>query len=287
MDVKAVFFDMDGTLFTSKQTISPGTVQAINQLKKVGVIIGLASGRDPKFMLTYMASLGLDCVIAYNGQYIYSRQGVLFAQALDRTSLEELVHYGQKNRIALGLGTARDLKGSGMLKLGHSKLALSIINRIPTWLVTCVRFLLNRFLRLLLPKKDLSPILQSHQDIYQVVMVIGPEEARRIQKRFPNFTYTSSSAYATDVISKGMSKSEGIRVVGKKLGFGLDQVMAFGDGKNDVEMLEKVGYSVAMGNAHKKAKAAADYQTLTNDQDGIYHALVELGLVKENKNVSE
>ncbi|WP_153058660.1 HAD-IIB family hydrolase, partial [Streptococcus suis] len=84
MTVKAVFFDIDGTLLTDSRTVSKSTILAINALKKQGILVGLATGRGPRFLLQYMASLGLDIAIAYNGQYIFSREQVLYTSELSR-----------------------------------------------------------------------------------------------------------------------------------------------------------------------------------------------------------
>lgn len=58
-----------------------------------------------------------------------------------------------------------------------------------------------------------------------------------------------------------------------------DEILVFGDGPNDVDMLRDVGFGVAMGNGCAKAKAAANYVTTDVDNDGIYRALKELGVI--------
>ncbi|MBM9832852.1 HAD-IIB family hydrolase, partial [Enterococcus faecalis] len=70
MTVKAIFFDIDGTLLTDNRTVSTSTIRAINRLKHQGYLVGLATGRGPSFSLPYMASLNLDVAVCYNGQYV-------------------------------------------------------------------------------------------------------------------------------------------------------------------------------------------------------------------------
>ena len=82
-----------------------------------------------------------------------------------------------------------------------------------------------------------------------------------------------------DMNTKGLSKAEGIAAVIGRFGIAADEVMAFGDGGNDSEMLKFAGTGIAMGNADDTAKSAADYVTLTVDQDGISHALRHFGLL--------
>ena len=76
-----------------------------------------------------------------------------------------------------------------------------------------------------------------------------------------------------DIINKGTSKSRGIDEVIKHYGIKLEETMAFGDGGNDINMLEHAGIGVAMDNASDKVKAAADYITSSVDDNGIINAL--------------
>ena len=71
---------------------------------------------------------------------------------------------------------------------------------------------------------------------------------------FEDLKLTRSNPFAADIINQGNSKLEGIRRVGKEYGFDLNQVMAFGDSDNDLEMLAGVGMSVAMGNGSSSVK---------------------------------
>lgn len=59
----------------------------------------------------------------------------------------------------------------------------------------------------------------------------------------------------------------------------MEDVMAFGDSFNDLEMLSSVGFGVAMGNGEEVAKAAAKFIAPSVDEDGVYRALVELGII--------
>ncbi|MGK0563112.1 HAD hydrolase family protein, partial [Enterococcus faecalis] len=93
-------------MLTDSRTISPSTIQVINRLKRKGILVGLATGRDPRFVLQYMASLGMDLAIVYNGQYILSREKVLFDNPLAEEDIRHLLAYAQKNKFDLSFGTA-------------------------------------------------------------------------------------------------------------------------------------------------------------------------------------
>ena len=287
LTIKAVFLDIDGTLLTDKRSVSQSTIQVINTLKKKGIIVGLATGRGPRFVLQYMASLSLDLAIVYNGQYIISRDQTLFDNPLSPDAIEGLVNYAQKNKLDLSFGTAAGVSGSGIMNAGSGQLGYRISRMVPDALVDAIIFIFNRLVRWVRPQKknEWSSLFQ--QPIYQMMMIVSEAETKKLAAEFPQLSITRSSPYSVDIISQGMSKLKGIEKAGDHYGFTTDQVMAFGDSTNDVEMLAGVRYSVAMGNGSKKVKDVASYVTASNNEDGIYQAALHFGLMEESSGVSE
>lgn len=287
LTIKAVFLDIDGTLLTDKRSVSQSTIQVINTLKKKGIIVGLATGRGPRFVLQYMASLSLDLAIVYNGQYIISREQTLFDNPLSPDAIEGLVNYAQKNKLDLSFGTAAGVSGSGIMNAGSGQLGYRISRMVPDALVDAIIFIFNRLVRWVRPQKknEWSSLFQ--QPIYQMMMIVSEAETKKLAAEFPQLSITRSSPYSVDIISQGMSKLKGIEKAGDYYGFTTDQVMAFGDSTNDVEMLAGVRYSVAMGNGSKKVKDVASYVTASNNEDGIYLAALHFGLMEEYSDVSE
>lgn len=287
LTIKAVFLDIDGTLLTDKRSVSQSTIQVINTLKKKGIIVGLATGRGPRFVLQYMASLSLDLAIVYNGQYIISREQTLFDNPLSPDAIEGLVNYAQKNKLDLSFGTAAGVSGSGIMNAGSGQLGYRISRMVPDALVDAIIFIFNRLVRWVRPQKknEWSSLFQ--QPIYQMMMIVSEAETKKLAAEFPQLSITRSSPYSVDIISQGMSKLKGIEKAGDHYGFTTDQVMAFGDSTNDVEMLAGVRYSVAMGNGSKKVKEIASYVTASNNEDGIYQAALHFGLLEETSDVSE
>ena len=287
LTIKAVFLDIDGTLLTDKRSVSQSTIQVINTLKKKGIIVGLATGRGPRFVLQYMASLSLDLAIVYNGQYIISREQTLFDNPLSPDAIEGLVNYAQKNKLDLSFGTAAGVSGSGIMNAGSGQLGYRISRMVPDALVDAIIFIFNRLVRWVRPQKKIERSSLFQQPIYQMMMIVSEAETKKLAAEFPQLSITRSSPYSVDIISQGMSKLKGIEKAGDHYGFTTDQVMAFGDSTNDVEMLAGVRYSVAMGNGSKKVKDVASYVTASNNEDGIYQAALHFGLMEESSDVSE
>lgn len=82
-----------------------------------------------------------------------------------------------------------------------------------------------------------------------------------------------SLGYNIEINAAGVNKGAGLVRLGEKLGIPREEIMACGDGDNDVEMLKEVGFGVAMENSEEKVKASADYITGTNDEEGAAKAI--------------
>lgn len=281
MTVKAVFFDMDGTLLTDSRTISKSTIVAINALKKQGILVGLATGRDPHFLLKYMASLGMDVAVAYNGQYIFSREKVLYANPLPKESLEVVIDYAEEQNRDLSFGTAKGIAGSSIMSFGTGNFVYRLTRLVPSSWTGMINFMLNSVLRRLKPQKKTDFKRLTQQPIYQMMLIATEKETQQLAERFPFLSFTRSSPYAADIISPGNSKFVGIQRIGECYDFDMDQVMVFGDSNNDLEMLAGVKYSVAMKNGTKKVRQTASYVTDSNNKEGIHKALLHFGLVGE------
>ena len=101
-----------------------------------------------------------------------------------------------------------------------------------------------------------------------------------VEKLSPYFdVQRHQSDYSFDLTLKGVSKAVGIEKLVERLGRDMADTIAFGDGRNDIEMLETVAMGVAMGNAVPEAKAVADFETDRIENDGIVKALKEFRLI--------
>lgn len=283
MEVKAVFFDIDGTLVNDSRTVLKSTEQAIQSLKEQGIFVGLATGRGPFFVQSFMKDLDLDFAVTYNGQYIFSKEKIISATPIDKSSLREIIDYAKKHKKEIALGTETDMVGSHIMRFGMSKFSQWSSRFVPKGFARYISHGFNRVVSKALPqqKDDLLDI--SREPIYQVVMLATPEETQAMEEYFPDLKFTRSSPYAADIINGDTSKLQGIARVGKEYGFDINQVMAFGDSDNDLEMLSGVGMSIAMGNGTSKVKEVAKHTTTSNSQDGIHKALEHFGILASEK----
>ncbi|HFU6692482.1 TPA: HAD-IIB family hydrolase [Streptococcus agalactiae] len=280
MAIKAVFFDIDGTLLNDRKNVQKSTIKAIRNLKDQGILVGLATGRGPSFVQPFLENLGLDFAVTYNGQYIYSRSEIIYTNQLFKTTVYRLIRYAGARRREISLGTASGLLGSGIIGLGTSRLGQIVSSLVPRKWAKAIERSFKHFIRRIKPQNIDSLMIILREPIYQVVLVATEGESERIQKQFPRVKLTRSSPYSMDVISEEQSKVKGIERVGQRYGFDLSEVIAFGDSDNDIEMLSQVGIGVAMGNASQQVKENARYTTADNNDDGISKALAHYGLIQ-------
>ena len=283
MEVKAVFFDIDGTLVNDRKSVLKSTKEAIKIVKDQGVLVGVATGRGPFFVKDLMDDLDLDFAVTYNGQYIFNKERVLFASPIDKRSLRQVIAYAKENRKEIAMGTRQDVIGSRIMSFGLSPLSQLVSRFVPKFLTRTVSHSFNRMVSKALPQKEADLLDLINQPIYQILMLMTPEESNQAASEFEYLKFTRSNPFAADIINQGNSKLEGIRRVGKEYGFDLNQVMAFGDSDNDLEMLAGVGMSVAMGNGSSSVKEVAKHITTSNQEDGIHKALEHFGVLASEK----
>ena len=283
MEVKAVFFDIDGTLVNDRNSVLKSTKEAIKIVKEQGVLVGVATGRGPFFVKDLMDDLDLDFAVTYNGQYIFNKDRVLFASPIDKGSLRQIISYAKANQKEIAMGTRQAVVGSRIMSFGLSPLSQLVSRFVPKFLTRTISNSFNRMVSKAVPQKEEDLLDLINQPVYQVLMLMTPEESNQAATELDHLKFTRSNPFAADIINQGNSKLEGIRRVGKEYGFDLNQVMAFGDSDNDLEMLAGVGMSVAMGNGSSSVKEVAKHITTSNQEGGIHKALEYFGVLSSEK----
>ena len=254
--IKAVFFDIDGTLVSFKtHRVPPSTVQALERLRARGIKLFIATGRHHAD-LNNLGGLAFDGYITLNGQYCYDDRGVIYQNCIRAEDIRTTVDL-----------LARD--PFGCLFIEEHRM---YINRIDDK-VKVSQKLINFADPPVVPAETAL-----HNDIYQLMAFVGPEQERTLMDSLPHCDSTRWNPYFIDVVPAGGRKRLGIDAMIRAHGIDLAETMAFGDGQNDIEMLRHAGIGVAMGNAADEVKRSADYVTTGVDRAGIAKALRHFGL---------
>ena len=274
--IKAVFFDLDGTLFTSTRGIANSTRKAIEDLKRKDILVGIATGRGPAFAYPLLEDLKLDFAVTFNGQYIFTPKEIIFENPLDEETLRKIITFSISHHRDISIGTAQGVNGSRLLKFGETKMAGILTKFLPKGTSGVAKSGMKHIVRRVFPQANFTEILKD--PVYQIMMIAPRTDTPALEKEFPELLITRSNPYSVDLIPQGIGKLQGIERLGQRFNFSLEQVMCFGDSENDLKMLQGVGTGVAMGNAEKIVKENADYVTDSNNSDGIAKALDHYGL---------
>lgn len=254
--IKAIFFDIDGTLLSFKTHKMPESTKiALTKAKEKGIKIFVATGR-PKIDILRVKELvefPFDGFVSVNGQYCYDKDGnVLYEKYLDKEDVKNIFTYLKKNNLACHV----------ILK---ENIYETLLNEKVKQLAELVGYEEE------IEVKPLDYFL--NKNIFQLCPYISPEKDEEFNKTFKNCTTMRWCDLFVDVIPKDGGKPEGIKKICEFYGIKQYEIMAFGDGENDCKMLEYAKIGIAMGNANDKVKSCADYVTNDVDENGIENAL--------------
>ena len=256
-NIKAVFFDVDGTLYSHGLNVVPeSTRRALKQLRERGIKTVVATGRHMvEYSTLPVSDIEFDGYLTLNGQLILDADRKAYTgTCIDPGEMEVLSRIFQAKRIPFML-------------VGENERYINYVDDVVVRTQTSTH--------------GTIPVIGEHkgEKIYQCMAFVNDEMRQKLAKMLDACNVTSWNETGIDIISKSGGKDAGIQSFLDKEGIPLEQSMAFGDGENDAKMLEYVAVGVAMGNAKEVTKAAADYVTTDIDDDGIEKALIHFGLI--------
>ena len=256
--IRLVVSDVDGTLVDKQKQLTPATADAVARLKAAGVGFTIISARPRSGMMPIAETLGIDEPMgAFNGGIVFTRAG------------EVMEHHVVQPDVARGMMALADGKAVDRwvfaddrwyastdqgVHVEHERVAS---DQAPI-VTTDFAALLDKADKITFVSDDAALLAALH------------EEAGDFTGRA---TIGQSQTYYLDVTALAANKGEGIVALAAAFGVDLDATAAIGDQFNDVAMLERAGYAVAMGNAPDKVKTYADAVTSANDADGVARAI--------------
>ena len=255
--IKAIFFDIDGTLLSSKtHSLLPGTLEAFDLLHKKGIRTLISSGRPMTLIPTL--PVHFDGFITVNGGYCLADGEVIHRNPISSDDTTKWLDYVRQTGIVTMCFTADKM----------------YINRISDTTMK-LREQLGFTMPPVRPLDEMST-----SEVYQFIAMQPKEDDAKALEHLSNCRMPRWHPVFTDVIPADSSKAVGISKIISHYGIDIEETMAFGDGANDIEMLQYVKIGVAMGNASDEVKRKSDYVTLDSDSEGILSALIKLKIIK-------
>lgn len=253
--IKALFFDIDGTL-VSFQThqIPDSAVRAIEQAKERGIQVYISTGR-PFALINNLGAIShlIDGYITVNGAYCFIGGQVISCSPIPREDVQTLIRLADKMHFAC-------------MVVGEKDLAMYNSNEKSD-------FIFRQMLNVHDLKEVDSLDFLEGQEVLQLTPVISEAEEQAILPQLPHCSASRWYPDFADITAQDTDKGKGLRAVMAYRGLKREETMAFGDGGNDIPILREAGIGVAMGNANESLKAVADYVTSSVDEDGISKAL--------------
>jgi Cof subfamily protein (haloacid dehalogenase superfamily) len=250
---KAVFFDIDGTLLdciNGIMDITPRVKMAIRKLQEKGDYVFIATGRPYAFLSNALLDFGFDGFVLTNGSYVILNNKCLYKEAIDKEVIIELTSNFEKHDIEYILQGEK----YSYIKDEHKKLH----SFYDTYNIS------KKYLEGNYKLEDV--------DIYKIEMLCenthGIDYCLSLEDKCFNYIYNSEDG-SFELYSRRSSKASGILKILDFLNIPLENSYAFGDGKNDIEMLSTVGCGIAMGNADDYVKGYAKKVTDTVQNDGV------------------
>ncbi len=265
---RAIALDLDGTLTNHDKVVTPRTRQALLLAESKGAIIILASGRPTYGIVPVAECLDLEkrggYILSYNGGNIVNAKTgeKLFSQFLPDAVIPILYKYAKEKNHAL-LGYAGNEIITEMPDDQYVK-EESRINKMNIRKVDNLLDALEPHPTKLLMTGDPTDMIKAEEEL---VEILG--EKMDIFRSAPFFL---------ELVPKGIDKAQSLLRLLSKINLTPADLMAFGDGYNDLSMLKLAGVGVAMANAAPEVRADADYVTLSNEEDGVAEALLHFGM---------
>ena len=265
--IKHLFSDLDGTLLNNNGELSDYTKKIIGECN---IPLTLVSARSPQKMQSILNDLGVGGIhIAFNGAMVFKKESTKFTilnkEILNRELARKLV---------------LDIRSK------FPKVGISLYDD-ENWNVDVINKVIEREKKVVKVNYNLVNFNQYfNENLKEVYKVSFIEDDIEVFKKLVNYvevnysdekiTIQKSLSEYLEITHVNAKKSLGIEYVMKLKNIDRESTVAFGDGENDISMLQSAGYSIVMGNASDKVKEHADFITKSNIEDGVAYVVEDI-----------
>ena len=258
--IKAFVFDIDGTLFhTQENTMPQSAIDALTKLKENGYLIYIATSRcegEYNNFEKYLNSLPLDGRISGGGASIFLKDEEVLSEYISIEDSAKVIEYCKENQLTVRYQT-KDL---------------CAFDQTPSKDGADSFIYFYDFVPATIPwnnQEVVNFLIFSNRDHYDALL--------------PQLSAVKSIMFkhAFEITPPTSNKALAIVKLCDMVGISIDEVACFGDGENDIPMLQECGIGIAMGNAPEAVKSVADYVTSSVGENGIWNACCHFGWIKE------
>ncbi len=257
--IRLIATDLDDTLLNERSDLNPRVIEALRAAMAAGCGIVLCSGRMLEAMQPLAERIGVNApMLLYNGALAYDHRTdeVIFAEQLSYETALGIAELAEGMGFYLQAYPGRNYYCNEVCEYTLRYASYIHVDAIPV-------------------HKPVTEWMREHPSGMQKLLLIDtPEGATRAQaalrEAFPTgASFLKSKPHYIEIVPEGVDKGRALLRLAGHLGVARDEVMAFGDGQNDVAMIEAAGTGVAMRNGCPEALRAADIIAPTNREDGV------------------
>lgn len=265
MSIKLVAVDIDGTLLTNDRKVTPDVFEAVQEAKKQGVKIVIATGRPIPGVQALLDDLNLkeagDYVITFNGALVQDTAtgANIVTESMTYDDYLDIEFLSRKLAVHMHAITKEGIFTANR-NIGKYTVHEATLVNMPIFYRT--------------------PEEMGDKEIIKMMFIDEPEVldaaiAKIPQEFYDKYTIVKSTPFYLEFMNKNASKGKAVTHLAEKMGLSKDQTMAIGDAENDRAMLEAVGNPVVMENGTPELKEIAKYVTKSNEESGVAYALRE------------
>lgn len=251
--IKAAFFDIDGTLLSFQtHKVSEGTIRAFDTLHRHGVRTFISSGR-PLVLIPPMP-VNFEGHITMNGGLVFTSEKILLSNPILEEDLNVWLDFAKEFNICTMVFTA-----DSMMLTQPNEMGLKLRDQLEFTMP---------------PVVDIEEMRR--HEAFQIIALMPVELDQKVASLLPHCRLPRWHPAFTDIVATGNSKAAGMEALCHHFNIRQEETLAFGDGGNDIEMLQWAGIGVAMGNAEDDVKQCADMVSSSVDEEGIEQAVKQL-----------
>ena len=256
-DIRIIFFDIDGTLIDmQKKCISEKMLQTLKRLQENGILICLATGRPP-MILPKFDGVEFDAYCTFNGSYCYAGDREILSDPIPKADVRKIIDNAARIGRPVSLATRSRQAANGR---DEDLIEYFAVVNLDVAVAA-----------------DFDAVAQ--EKVYQIMSGGRKEEYDDLLRGVSGAKIAAWWHRAVDIIPAAGGKGRGVGKILEYFGLDRSQAMAFGDGNNDIEMMQAVDHAIAMGNASDTLKALSSDVCGDVADDGIYHYCVANGLI--------
>lgn len=277
--VKIIYLDIDGTLRDEMTGITPKTRTALWQCQTTGIQVVACTGRSPACVQEDVLMLGLDGVISGGGCYIRYQDQMLFSRHFPHSVVERFLFYADMYQLGISMELERALyMNSAMADFYRDDIQKKFTGYSGTKITRLLR--LNK-----LSYRDTITQYRPGRDHVHKICVIGHRaQLKELQNGLADHMQVIQDRlwggqWYLECLPQGCSKGEAVKQLNRFLHIPKEYSMSFGDGGNDIDLLQAAGTGVAVAGGDARLLRLADSVCEPPAQDGIYKELFRRNII--------